>query len=59
MIHDYKIFVFENGWKYIGTGSADLKIIYPSLQRIAKHLNYRGLMMMQQTYVNKKICFVV
>ena len=29
------------------------------LQRIANHLNYRGLMMMQQTYVNKKIYFVV
>ena len=59
MIHDYEIFVFENGWKYIGAGSADLKTVYSSLQCIAKHLNYRGLMMMQQTYVNKKIYFVV
>ena len=59
MIHDYEIFVFENGWKYIGTGSADLKTVYPSLRRIAKHLNYRGLMMLQQTYVDKKIYFVV
>ena len=59
MIHDYKIFVFENGWEYIGTGSADLKTVYPSLQHIAKHLNYRGLMMLQQTYVDKKIYFVV
>ena len=59
MIHDYEIFVFENGWKYIGTGSADLKTVYPSLQHISKHLNYRGLMMLQQTYVDKKIYFVV
>ena len=59
MIHDYKIFVFENGWKYIGAGSADLKTVYSSLQRIAKHLNYCGLMMMQQTYADKKIYFVV
>ena len=59
MIHDYEIFVFENGWKYIGVGSVDLKTIYPSLQYIAKHLNYRGLMMLQRTYVDKKIYFVV
>ena len=59
MIHDYEIFVFENGWKYIEAGSADLKTVYSSLQCIAKHLNYHGLMMMQQTYVDKKICFVV
>ena len=59
MIHDYEIFVFENGWKYIGAGSADLKTVYSSLQRIAKHLNYHGLMMLQQTYADKKIYFVV
>ena len=59
MIHDYKIFVFVNGWKYIGAGSADLKTVYPSLQRIVNHLNYHGLMMLQQTYIDKKICFVV
>ena len=59
MIHDYKIFVFENEWKYVGACSADLKTVYSSLQRIAKHLNYHGLMMMQQTYVDKKIYFVV
>ena len=59
MVHDYEIFVFENEWKYIGAGSVDLKTVYPSLQRIAKHLNYRGLMMLHQTYVDKKICFVV
>ena len=59
MIFDYDIFVFENGGKYIGAGSADLKTVYSSLQCIAKHLNYHGLMMMQQTYVDKKICFVV
>ena len=59
MIHDYKIFVFKNGWKYIVTGSADLKTVYPSLQRIAKHLNYRGLMMVQQNYVDKKSYFIV
>lgn len=59
MIHDYKIFVFENGWKYIGSVSANLKTIYPSLRRIAKHLNYRGFMMLQQTYIDKEIYFVV
>ena len=59
MIHDYEIFVFENGWKYIGAGGANLKTVCPSLQRIAKHLNYRGLMILQQTYVDKKIYFVV
>ena len=59
MIHDYEIFVFENGWRYVGAGSADLKTIYPSLQCIATYLNYRGLMMLQQTYVDKKIYFVV
>ena len=59
MIHDYKIFVFENGWKYIGAFGANLKTIYPSLRCIAKHLNYSGLMMLQQTYVDKKIYFVV
>ena len=59
MIHDQQMFVFEHGWKYIGAGSADLKTVYSSLQCIAKHLNYHGLMMMQQTYVDKKICFVV
>ena len=59
MIHDYEIFVFANGWRYVGAGSTDLKTVYSSLQRIANHLNYRGLMMMQQTYVNKKIYFVV
>ena len=59
MIHDYEIFVFENGWKYIGAGSANLKTIHPSLQCIAKHLNYSGLMMLQQTYINKKIYFMV
>ena len=59
MVHDYKIFLFENGWKYVETGSADLKTVYPFLQRIAKHLNYHGLMMLQQTYVDKKIYFVV
>ena len=59
MIHDYKIFVFENGWNYIGAVGANLKTIYPSLQCIAKHLNYSGLMMLQQTYIDKKIYFVV
>ena len=59
MIYDYKIFVFENEWKYIGACSADLKTVYSSLQRIAKHLNYCGLIMLQQTYIDKKICFVV
>ena len=59
MVHDYKIFLFENGWEYVGAGSVDLKTVYPFLQRIAKHLNYRGLMMLQQTYVDKKIYFVV
>ena len=59
MIHDYKIFVFENGWKYIGACSANLKTVYPSLRCIAKHLKYSGLMMIQQTYVDKKIYFVV
>ena len=59
MIHDYEIFVFENGWRYVGAGSADLKTVYSSLQRIAKRLNYCGLMMLQQTYVDKKIYFVV
>ena len=59
MIHDYKIFVFANGWKYIGTGGANLKTIYPSLRCIAKHLNYHGLMMLQQTYIDKKTYFVV
>lgn len=59
MIHDYEIFVFENGWKYIGVVSANLKTIYPSLRCIAKHLNYNGLMMLQQTYVDKKIYFAV
>ena len=59
MIHDYKIFIRKNGWKYVGAGSANLKTAYPALQRIAEHLNYHGLMMLQQTYVDKKIYFVV
>ena len=59
MVHDYKIFVFVNGWKYIGACGANLKTIYPSLQCIAKHLNYHGLMMLQQTYIDKKSYFVV
>ena len=59
MVHDDKIFLFKNEWKYIGAGSVDLKTVYPFLQRIAKHLNYHGLMMLQQTYVDKKIYFVV
>ena len=56
---DYKIFIRENGWKYIGAGSASLKTVYPALRRIAKHLNYHGLIMIQQTYVDKKIYFAV
>ena len=56
---DYKIFIRQNEWQYIGAGSANLKTVYPVLQRIAKHLNYHGLMMIQQTYVDKKIYFVV
>ena len=56
---DYKIFIRQNVWQYIGAGSANLETVYPSLQRIAKHLNYHGLMMLQQTYVDKKIYFVV
>ena len=59
MIHDYEIFIRKNGWEYVGAGSANLKTVYPSLQHIAKHLNYRGLMMLQRTYVDKKIYFVV
>lgn len=59
MIHDYEIFIRKNGWEYVGAGSANLKTIYPSLQRIAEHLNYHSLMMLQQTYVDKKIYFVV
>ena len=59
MMHDYKIFIRKNGWEYVGAGSANLKTAYPALQRIAEHLNYHGLMMLQQTYVDKKICFVV
>ena len=59
MTHDYKIFIRKNGWEYVGAGSANLKTAYPDLQRIAKHLNYRGLMMLQQTYVDKKIYFMV
>ena len=59
MSHDYEIFVFENGWKYVGAESANLKTAYPALQCIAEHLNYHGLMMLQQTYVDKKIYFVV
>ena len=58
-MHDYEIFFRKNGWEYIGAGSADLKTVYPALQRIAKHLGYHGLMMIQQTYVDKKIYFVV
>ena len=56
---DYKIFIRQNDWQYIGAGSANLETVYPVLQRIAEHLNYHGLMMLQQTYVDKKICFVV
>ena len=56
---DYEIFFRKNGWEYIGAGSADLKTVYPSLRHIAKHLNYHGLMMLQRTYVDKKIYFVV
>ena len=59
MIHDYKIFIRKNGGEYVGAGSANLKTAYPALQRIAEHLNYHGLMMLQQTYVDKKIYFVV
>ena len=59
MMYDYEIFIRENGWKYIGVESANLKTAYPDLQRIAEHLNYHGLMMLQQTYVDKKIYFVV
>ena len=59
MMHDYKIFIRKNGWEYVGAGSANLKTVYSSLQRVAKHLNYRVLMMLQQTYVDKKIYFVV
>ena len=56
---DYKIFIRQNEWQYIGAGSANLETVYSSLQRIAEHLNYHGLMMLQQTYVDKKIYFVV
>ena len=59
MIHDYEIFIRKNGWEYVGAESANLKTAYPALQRIAEHLNYHGLMMLQQTYVDKKIYFVV
>ena len=59
MIHDYEIFIRKNEWEYVGAGSANLKTAYPALQRIAEHLNYHGLMMLQQTYVDKKIYFVV
>ena len=56
---DYEIFFRKNGWEYIGAGSANLKSVYPALRRIAEHLNYHGLRMIQQTYVDKKIYFVV
>lgn len=56
---DYKIFFRKNEWEYVGAGSADLKTAYPALQRIAEHLNYHGLMMLQQTYADKRIYFVV
>ena len=59
MMHDYKIFIRKNGMEYVGAVSANLKTAYPALQRIAEHLNYHGLMMLQQTYVDKKIYFVV
>ena len=58
-MHDYKIFIHKNGWQYVGAGSANLKTVYPALQRIAEHLKYHGLMMIQQTYVDKKIYFMV
>ena len=65
MMHDYYIYIRQNGWKFhngwrlVGAGSINLKTVYPDLQFIAKRFNYHGLMMVQQTYTSKKIYFVV